>query len=517
MSREDLHRDAPHAGQHESELVKVRRDKLDRLIERGVEPYRPRYGEPGGLAYSDDLAAAHEKLEPGAGSGLSASVAGRLMARREHGKATFADLQDSHGRIQLLLRQDALGSEEYGEFSELDLGDWVGAAGEVIRSRRGELSIAVESFELLSKSLRPLPEKWHGLKDREHRYRQRYLDLVMNEEARDVLQARATLIRAIRDFMDGKGFMEVETPMLHVVPGGATARPFVTHHNALGMDLYLRIAPELYLKRLLVAGYDRVYELNRNFRNEGISTRHNPEFTMLEAYQAFVDYRYMMVLLQEMIVCAVEAVRGSRDVLHAGRMISLEPPWKEVTMVDALAEYAGLEVDISMGTDALMRIADEREVEVPSGAGAGWVIAELYEKLVEPLLVEPTFVLDYPEEISPLARRKPDAPGFTERFEILIGGQEIANAFSELADPTDQRSRFEAQAARRAAGDEEAHPVDEDYLIALEYGMPPAGGLGVGIDRLTMLATGCQNIRDVITFPHLRPAGGRSAAPGVEY
>jgi lysyl-tRNA synthetase class 2 len=516
MSQEDLHPDGPPSGQHESELVKVRRDKLDRLAGRGIEPYRSRYGEPGGLSYSDELAAAHEGLQPGAGSGVTVSVAGRLMARREHGKATFADLQDSRGRIQLLLRQDALGEEHYGEFSELDLGDWVGAAGEVIRSRRGELSVAVESFELLSKSLRPLPEKWHGLKDREQRYRQRYLDLVMNEEARGVLEARATLIRAIRDFMDEKGFMEVETPMLHQVPGGATARPFVTHHNALGMDLYLRIAPELYLKRLLVAGYDRVYELNRNFRNEGISTRHNPEFTMLEAYQAFVDYRYMMVLLQEMILRAVEAVKGGRDVIHAGSIISLEPPWKEVTMLGALAEYAGLEVDISMGPDRLKKLADEREVEVPAGAGAGWVIAELYEKLVEPKLIEPTFVLDYPEEISPLARRKPGSPGFTERFEILIGGQEIANAFSELADPLDQRARFEAQAVRRAAGDEEAHPVDEEYLAALEYGMPPAGGLGLGIDRLTMLATGCRNIRDVITFPHLRPAGGRSTAPGVE-
>lgn len=516
MSREDPYDERAQAGQHESELMKVRRDKLDRLVEHGIEPYRPRYGEPGALSYSDELARAHDGLEPGAASGVTVFVAGRLMARREHGKATFADLQDSRGRIQLLLRSDALGEEKYREFSETDLGDWIGATGEVIRSRRGELSIAVASFELLSKSLRPLPEKWHGLKDREQRYRQRYLDLVMNEEARRVLEARATLIRAIRDYMDEKGFMEVETPMLHQLPGGATARPFVTHHNALGMDLYLRIAPELYLKRLLVAGYDRVYELNRNFRNEGISTRHNPEFTMLEAYQAFVDYRYMMVLLQDMILRAVEAVRGSRDVEHAGRLISLEPPWKEVTMLGALAEYADLEVDISMGPDRLKKLADEREVEVPGVAGAGWVIAELYEKLVEPLLVEPTFVLDYPEEISPLARKKPGAPGFTERFEILIGGQEIANAFSELADPLDQRARFEAQAARRAAGDEEAHPVDEEYLTALEYGMPPAGGLGLGIDRLMMLATGCQNIRDVITFPHLRPAGGRSTAPGVE-
>ncbi len=494
----------------ESELVRVRRAKLQKMKDSGAEPYKSAYASPGEIALSSDLREEYGPLEPGAGSGRQVAVAGRLMGRREHGKAAFADLQDSSGRIQLMLRQDVLGPDAFGDFAELDIGDWIGAAGEVVRSRRGELSIAVESFELLSKSLRPLPEKWHGLKDREHRYRQRYLDLLMNEDARRALEARSTIVKEIRRFLDERGFLEVETPMLQQLPGGAVAKPFVTHHNALGMDLYLRIAPELYLKRLLVGGYDKVYELNRNFRNEGISARHNPEFTMLEAYVAFVDYRYMMELLQELITAAITAVTGSTEIEYDGNSISLAPPWKEVTMLGALSEYAGLEVDLSMDAAELAAIASEKEVEVPAGAGPGWIVAELYEKLVEPRLVQPTFVLEYPEEISPLARRSPASPGFTERFEILIAGQEIANAFSELADPLDQRERFESQARKRAAGDEEAHRIDEDYLTALEYGMPPAGGLGVGIDRLAMLATGSHNIRDVIIFPHLRPPQGRS-------
>jgi lysyl-tRNA synthetase class 2 len=325
-----------------------------------------------------------------------------------------------------------------------------------------------------------------------------------------VLEARSTIVREIRRILDEKGFLEVETPMLQQMPGGATARPFITHHNALGIDLYLRIAPELYLKRLLVGGYDKVYELNRNFRNEGISSRHNPEFTMLEAYVAFVDYHHMMVLLQELITAAITAVAGTTEIEFAGNSISLAPPWRKVTMVEALEEYAGIKADLETGPEKLKDIARANDMEIPREAGPGWIIAELYEKLVEPRLIQPTFVLDYPEEISPLARRKKDSPGFTERFEILVAGQEIANAFSELTDPVDQRGRFESQARKREAGDEEAHPVDEDFLTALEYGMPPAGGLGVGIDRLAMLATGSQNIRDVIMFPHLRPQHGRS-------
>lgn len=502
--------------EEESELIRVRRAKLEKILSSGGEPYKSSYARPGEIAQAADIAGKYQGLEPGAASGDDAAVAGRLVGRREHGKATFADLQDSTGKIQLLLRQDVVGEQPFSQFSDLDVGDWVGAAGEVVRSRRGELSIAVQSYELLSKSLRPLPEKWHGLKDREQRYRQRYLDLLMNEEARRVLEARARMIKEIRCFFDERGFIEVETPMLQPIAGGATARPFVTYHNALGMDLYLRIAPELYLKRLLIGGYDKVYEMNRNFRNEGVSPRHNPEFTMLEAYQAFIDYHYLMEFLRELITRAIVAVRGSEEFEFAGHQISLASPWKKVSVVGSLKEYAGLDLAITTDMAKLKTLASEREIEVPASAGPGWIIHELYEKLVEPQLIQPTFVTDYPEEVSPLARRNPDAPGFTERFEILMAGQEIANAFSELIDPVDQRARFEAQARKRAAGDEEAQPPDEDFLTALEYGMPPAGGIGVGIDRLTMIATGCQNIRDVIIFPHLRPQQGRSSQTRVE-
>jgi lysyl-tRNA synthetase class 2 len=498
------------AAERESELIKVRRSKLQRIIEGGAEPFKSLYKSPEEIALSGGLHDRFADLEPGSGSGENVSVAGRLMARREHGKATFADLSDSEGKIQLILRQDLLGEEAYRECLDLDIGDWVGASGEVVRSKRGELSIAVDSIELLSKSLRPLPEKWHGLKDRETRYRQRYLDLLMNPEARRVLEARTAVVRELRRFLDDRGFIEVETPMLQPVPGGATARPFMTHHNALGMDLYLRIAPELYLKRLLVGGYTRVYEINRNFRNEGMSARHSPEFTMLEAYEAFVDYRYLMDFLEEMISTVVERVHGAGELEFAGEPISMSGPWKRLTMLEALSEYAGIDADLETDPSRLRSISRDNEVEVPPGAGPGWMIAELYEKLVEPRLIQPTFVVDYPEEISPLARGKKGAPGLTERFEILIAGQEIANAFSELTDPVEQRRRFEQQAAKAAAGDEEAHRVDEDFLAALEYGMPPAGGIGVGVDRLTMLVTGCQNIRDVIVFPHLRPREGRS-------
>lgn len=495
--------------QKQSDLVRVRREKLARFVEQGTEPYKARYGRPGELSLSGDLAARFEGLEPGETSGEKVAVAGRLMARREHGKATFADLFDSRGKIQLLLRSDALSPDAYAAFGDLDLGDWVGAYGEVVRSRRGELSIAVESCELLSKSLRPLPEKWHGLKDKETRYRQRYLDLIVSPEARHALEIRTAVIKEFRRFLDERGFIEVETPMLQQVPGGAAARPFVTHHKALGIDLYLRIAPELFLKRLLIGGYERVYEINRNFRNEGISPRHNPEFTMLEAYQAYADYHDVMDLMEEMLRSVVENVRGDLEIEFEGEKLDLSAPWRRVTMMEALSEFAGVEVDISWDEGKLKELAKKREVEVPDRAGPGWVIAELYEKLVEPKLRMPTFVMDYPEEISPLARPKPNAPGFTERFELLIGGHEIGNAFSELADPVEQRKRFEQQARKRAAGDEEAHVVDEDFLTALEYGMPPAGGLGIGIDRVVMLATGSHNIRDVIIFPHLRPAHGQ--------
>jgi len=498
------------SAERESELITVRRSKLQRMVESGAEPFKPLYKSPQEIVLSGILHERFADLEPGSGSGKNVSVAGRLMARREHGKAAFADISDSGGKIQLILRQDLLGKEPYSESLGLDIGDWIGASGEVVRSKKGELSVAVGSFELLTKSLRPLPEKWHGLKDKETRYRQRYLDLLMNPEARKVLEARTAVVRELRRFLDDRDFTEVETPMLQPIPGGATARPFITHHNALGMDLYLRIAPELYLKRLLVGGYDRVFEINRNFRNEGISAKHSPEFTMLEAYMAFVDYRYLMDFLEEMIATVVDKVHGEGELEFAGERINMSRPWRRLTLLEGLSEYAGIDVTLETDPSRLKSMSEDNEVEVPPGAGPGWIIAELYEKLVEPMLIQPTFVMDYPAEISPLARGKRGSPGLTERFEILIAGQEVANAFSELTDPVEQRRRFEQQAARGAAGDEEAHRVDEDFLTALEYGMPPAGGIGVGVDRLTMLVTGCQNIRDVIIFPHLRPQEGRS-------
>ncbi|MBN1289020.1 MAG: lysine--tRNA ligase [Actinobacteria bacterium] len=503
-------------GEQENEIIKARRAKLETLLASGAEPYKSKFGAPGGLSPSKDLCARFKDLENGSSSGETASVAGRIMAIREHGKATFADLKDSTGKIQLLLRQNVIGDEAYSGFHEVDIGDIVGATGTVLRSKRGELSISIESYELLSKSIRPLPEKWHGFKDTEQRFRQRYLDLLMNEEARRVLDTRSRLISELRRFLDERGFVEVETPILQPLPGGAAAKPFKTFHNTLGMDLYMRIAPELYLKRLLVGGYDKVYELNRNFRNEGISTRHNPEFTMLEAYQAYVDYHFLMNFLEEMISTVVEASAGSLVVKFEGNEIDFSPPWKRLSMVEAINRFSEIELDYSTDEAALRRIAGRQELEIPPGAGRGWIIAGLFEKLVEGKLVQPAIIHSFPEEISPLARKDPDLPGFTERFEVFVGGQEIANAFSELTDPMDQRRRFEVQAGKKAAGDDEAHPLDEDFLTALEYGMPPAGGLGVGIDRLVMLATGKRNIKEVIIFPHMRPSSGRHGPTSVE-
>ncbi|MBN2168418.1 MAG: lysine--tRNA ligase [Actinobacteria bacterium] len=503
-------------GENENEIIKARREKLDRLLASGAEPYKSKFGGPGSLSLAEDLGVRYKDLENGGSSDEAATVAGRIMAIREHGKATFADLKDSSGKIQLLLRQNVIGDEAYSGFHEVDIGDIVGATGTVLRSKRGELSISVESYELLSKSIRPLPEKWHGFKDTEQRFRQRYLDLLMNEEARRVLDTRSRLIGEVRRFLDERGFVEVETPILQPLPGGAAAKPFKTFHNSLGMDLYMRIAPELYLKRLLVGGYDKVYELNRNFRNEGISTKHNPEFTMLEAYQAYVDYHFLMDFLEEMISTVVKASAGSVVVEFEGNEIDFTPPWERFSMVEAINRFSDVEIDYSIDEDALRKIADEQELEIPPGAGKGWIIAGLFEKLVEAKLVQPTIIHSFPEEVSPLARKDPDLPGFTERFEVLVCGHEIANAFSELTDPTDQRRRFEIQAGKKAAGDDEAHPLDEEFLTALEYGMPPAGGLGVGVDRLVMLVTGKRNIKEVIIFPHMRPSSGRHSPTSVE-
>jgi len=480
----------------------ARRARLGALRSAGVEPYVSRYDV---TARADELAARHADLEPGAETGEMVSVAGRLIARRDQGKIAFLVIRDATGDVQLFCRMSALGDEAFSLAREFDLGDWIGAKGEVVRTRRGELSVSPTSLELLSKSLRPLPEKYHGLTDTETRYRQRYVDLIANPEVRQVFEARFRIIAAIRRFMEGRDFLEVETPMLHPIPGGATARPFVTHHNALDMDMFLRIAPELYLKRLLVGGFERVYEVNRSFRNEGMSPRHNSEFTMLEAYQAYTDLEGMMELTESLVVAVAQEVLGTLEIEYQGTPIDLAPPWPRRTMIELTSEAAGEDVSFARSKDELSALCGTRGVPVEPGWGRGKLITELFEKLVEHALAGPVFVTDYPLETSPLARRKPGEPELTERFELIVTGREIANAFSELIDPEDQRERFLAQSEAKADGDAEAMGFDEDYIRAMEYGMPPCGGLGIGIDRLVMLLTDSASIRDVLLFPHMRP------------
>ncbi len=482
----------------------ARRAKLEALREAGVEPYRDSFDVTHrALQVSDQF----DTIEPGGESGVTVSVAGRLVARRDQGRIAFLVIRDSTGDLQLFCREDVLGTEAFDAVTSFDLGDWIGATGEVVRTRRGELSIAPVSIQILSKSLRPLPEKFHGLTDTETRYRQRYVDLIVNPGVRDVFLMRFKVISAIRRFMESRGFLEVETPMLHPVPGGAAAKPFVTHHNALDIDLYLRIAPELYLKRLLVGGFERVFEINRSFRNEGISVKHNPEFTMLEAYQAFTNMAGMMELTESLITSVAEEVLGTLKITYQGTEIDFTPPWRVATMLELVSEKAGEEVSFACSLEDLRLLCARHEIPVEAGWGQGKLINELFEKLVEPDLVQPTFVTEYPLETSPLARKKPGEPGLTERFELLVCGREIANAFSELVDPDDQRERFASQSSARAGGDDEAMGYDEDYLRAQEYGMPPAGGLGIGIDRLVMLVTDSASIRDVLLFPHMRAEG----------
>ncbi len=486
-------------------LTAVRLDKLERLRADGVEPYPAGFDRTHTAA---EVHAGHPDLEPGSETGERVTVAGRLMNVRSFGKLRFGVLLDGTATIQLFVSGDALGDAGFELFDLLDPGDWLGASGEVITTKKGELSVRVEELALLAKSLRPLPDKWHGLQDVERRYRQRYLDLAVNPGARRTARARATIVRSLRTTFESHGFLEVETPMLQVQPGGALAKPFVTHHNALGVDMYLRIAPELYLKRLTVGGLERVFEINRNFRNEGIDATHSPEFTMLEAYQAFADFEDMIAMIEEAIVAAADAV-GVDDLVYQGRPVDLRRPFDRVTMLDAVNGQLGLELDYDHDIADLAAVAGRHDVEVAQEWGAGKIIAELFETHVEDTLWNPTFVLEYPIEVSPLARSHRIKPHVTERFELIVNGREIANAFTELADPLEQRRRFEAQAQARAAGDDEAHPVDEDYLRALEYGLPPTGGLGIGVDRLVMLLTDQANIREVVLFPHLRPEEGR--------
>jgi lysyl-tRNA synthetase class 2 len=450
-----------------------------------------------------DLQAAHAALDDGASSGSTATVAGRVMLLRDMGGRTFAMLGDSSGSIQLMAT--AQETDDYKEFTARNLGDWVVATGEVIRSRRGELSVAVDRWQLLAEARRGFGDKWKGITDTDLRYRQRYADLWANEDSRRVFQARSRIMSETRRFLEGRGFVEVETPLLHPIPGGALARPFITHHNALDLDLYLRVAPELYLKRLVVGGFERVFELGRVFRNEGLSPRHNPEFTMLELYQAYADYGDIMELTEELIAHLAREVTGSTVITYGGREVDLTPPWARGSLTDLVEQHAGVRIDVRMPLEELRRIATDHGIAVDASWGPGKLVLEIYEKTTEAALWGPVFVLDYPKEVSPLARDHRELPGVVERFEPIVAGRELGNAFTELVDPEEQRRRFEDQARARAGGDDEAMAVDEDYLRALEYGLPPTGGLGIGMDRLVMLLTDRHSIRDVVLFPTLRP------------
>jgi len=450
-----------------------------------------------------DLQAAYAELDNGATSGSTATVAGRVMLLRDMGGRTFATLRDSSGSIQLMAT--AQETDDYKDFTARNLGDWVVATGEVIRSRRGELSVAVDGWQLLAEARRGFGDKWKGITDTDLRYRQRYADLWANEDSRRVFQARSRIMSETRRFLEDRGFVEVETPLLHPIPGGALARPFITHHNALDLDLYLRVAPELYLKRLVVGGFERVFELGRVFRNEGLSPRHNPEFTMLELYQAYADYGDIMELTEELVAHLAREVTGSTVITYGGREVDLTPPWARASLADLVEEHAGARIDVRMPLDELRRIAIDHDVDVDAAWGPGKLVLEIYEKTTEAALWGPVFVLDYPKEVSPLARDHRELPGVVERFEPIVAGRELGNAFTELVDPEEQRRRFEDQARARAGGDDEAMAVDDDYLRALEYGLPPTGGLGIGMDRLVMLLTDSHSIRDVVLFPTLRP------------
>lgn len=478
--------------------------KLESLREAGVAPYGTRFDVKD---RAGDVIRLHgqktkDMLER---ERITCTIAGRIVALRRFGKAAFAVLQDGSDRLQAYLKKDLLSPQAYAVTEQLDLGDWIGVSGTLFRTKTNEFTVEVHDLTFLSKALRPLPEKWHGLTDVETRYRQRYVDLIANPEVHGIFAMRSRIIAGIRAFLIERGFLEVETPMMQPIPGGAAAKPFVTHHNALGVDLYLRIAPELYLKRLIVGGFPRVFEINRNFRNEGISTIHNPEFTMLEFYVSFADYQDLIRLTEEMISSLAQQLLGKTEIEYQGTIINLTPPWRRWSYHQAIVEVNGL--NPAVVTDRAEALAAAKHLHVP--VDPKWplfnIVNEIFEETVEANLEQPTFITDYPMEISPLARRKDTNPNLTDRFELYIAGREIANAFSELNDPLDQRERFESQAAQRAAGDEEAHAVDEDFLRALEYGMPPTAGEGIGIDRLVMLFTNQASIRDVVLFPQLRP------------
>lgn len=481
-----------------NELLRIRREKLADLQAAGNDPFQQVRFER--TNYTTDIKDNYDEME-----GKTVRLAGRMMSKRIMGKASFSDMADRYGRIQMYVKRDVIGEDEYKAFKKLDIGDIVGIEGTVFRTQKGEISIMVSEMILLSKNLIPLPEKWHGLKDTDMRYRQRYVDLIINPDVRDTFEKRSKIVREIRNFMDSRGFMEVETPCLNTIPGGAAARPFITHHNALDIDMYLRIATELHLKRLIVGGLERVYEIGRIFRNEGMDTRHNPEFTTIELYQAYTDYHGMMDITEDMVVHVCEKVLGTTKVNYQGTELDLSKGWKRMTMAEAVKEYAGIDFMALSPEEALEAVKAKGLTPEKGKESWGDLMAFCYDEYVEENLMQPTFITDYPVEISPLAKRKPSDPRLTERFECFIYGRELCNAFSELNDPIDQRGRFERQVALRNAGDDEANMMDEDFLNALEYGMPPTGGMGMGIDRLVMFLTNAASIRDVLLFPTMKP------------
>ena len=484
-----------------NEVLRIRREKLGALADMGRNPFEVTSFDRKDMA--GDIKADYESYE-----GKMVTIAGRLMAKRVMGKMSFADLSDRSGRIQLCVKRDELGDEEYKIYKKYDIGDIVGVTGEVFKTKMGEITVRAESVKLLSKSLRPLPEKYHGMTNTDLRYRQRYVDLIMNDDVRRTFEVRSAIIRAIRSFLDERGFMEVETPILNTIPGGAAARPFITHHNTLDIDMYMRIAPELYLKRLIVGGFEKVYEMGRLFRNEGMDVKHNPEFTSVEVYEAYADYEDMMDLTEELFKYVAEKALGTTKVTYQGEEIDLGGKWERLTMLDASKKYSGIDMSEAKTAKEAEEMAKSVGVEFDEDApklSRGEIISLVFEEKVEEQLVQPTFIYEYPVEISPLAKRYADNPDFTERFEVFITRREFGNAFSELNDPIDQKERFLKQVEKREAGDDEANMMDEDYVNALEYGLPPTGGLGIGVDRLVMLLTDSSSIRDVLLFPTMKP------------
>lgn len=486
-----------------NELLQIRRNKLDELRGMGIDPFGKRYER---TQHAEDILKAYEETskEELESLGIEVSIAGRIMQKREMGKACFAHLQDITGKIQIYVREDALGDVKYAAFNLLDIGDMIGVKGVVFKTKTGETSVKVKELEVLSKSLLPLPDKFHGLKDVELRYRQRYVDLIMSQDVQQTFITRSRIIQSMRRYLDSRGYLEVETPTLHAIAGGAAARPFITHHNALDMQLYMRIAIELHLKRLIVGGLEKVYEIGRVYRNEGISTRHNPEFTMIELYEAYADYKDIMKLTEELVAHIATEVLGTTKIKYGEYEVDLTPSWRRVSMVDAVKEVVGVDFSVHMSNEEAHQLAREHKVAVEPHMTFGHILNAFFETFVEETLIQPTFVYGHPVEISPLAKKNPDDPRFTDRFELFIVAREHANAFTELNDPIDQRERFEAQLVEREHGNDEAHEMDHDFIRALEYGMPPTGGLGIGVDRLVMLLTNSPSIRDVLLFPHMR-------------